>query len=311
MTTQLSHNSSLPKPSTVTMIVSTWTLWDRSMPNWEVISGEWTSEQRFPIKLCLLVSMFVTRVNSPLLVSLLHMINICANITLKQALKVKRARKLFPLTFFRNTSAVPCRLIETSMRAHSPNKFSSIVMESVIQWENRSSSTSLISSRRSSLTSTTPRLKEMHFPISHSSSSISAWDRDSSRSQEVLTKHRFSTLPRELMLIMDSSSRQRLLMEDLTSSSCLIQSLKVQLSPLTSTSLRTPLTSLRTLSSTSPMLCATTTTIGQTPLRSLLLACSQTRSPSIAVRSATFLQMLTSTSFPSTCEEVEAGWSDQ
>jgi 23S rRNA A1618 N6-methylase RlmF len=109
------------------------------------------------------------------------------------------------------------------------------------------------------------------------------------------------------MLITDSSSKQRLLMADLTSSSCLTQSLKVQSSPLTSTLLRTPLTSLRTRSSTSPMLCATITTIGQTPLRSLLLACSQTRSPFIAARSVTFPQMLISTSFPSTFEEVEVG----
>jgi hypothetical protein len=144
------------------------------MPNWEVISGEWTLVQRSPIKLCLLVSTFATRENSPSSDLLPLTINTCASTIHRQALKDKRARKLFPLTFFKSTSVVHYRPTETSMKALSPITFSSIVMEWATQWENRSSNTSLISSRRSSLTSMTLNLKDKHFPKSHSSSSISA-----------------------------------------------------------------------------------------------------------------------------------------
>jgi len=166
---------------------------------------------------------------------------------------------------------------------------------------------SLISSRRSSPTSMTPKQREKPFLRSHSPSSISALDRDSLRRPLEATKLKFSTRPKVPMLTMDSSNKQKSSTVDSISSSCLTLLPRVLSSQLISTLRKTPRSSLKKRSSTSHMLSATITTTGQTPLRSLPRACWLTRSPSIAVKSASFLQMSICTSFLSISEEVEEG----
>lgn len=183
--------------------------------------------------------------------------------------------------------------------------FSSIVMVLVIPCVNRSYNLSSTNLRWFSQTSTTLREKAFHFPKSHSSLSTNVCVKDSLRRPAVpaMLKDRSSIHLKEPMLITASLSNQKLSTASLISSSFPIPSLKVLWSQLTSMLLRILLWYPRMPFWTSPMLCATTTTIGLIPLRFQHHACSPTRSPSTVVRSAIFPQILTSTNCPSICEE--------
>ena len=152
---------------------------------------------------------------------------------------------------------------------------------------------------------TTPSLRVKPFPISHSSSSTSVWDRDSSRntqSIQALTLLISWTHHKVLMWITDLLSNLRSLKDVSTSSLCLTLSHRVLWSQLISMLLRTHLSFLRMLFSTSLTLFATIITTGQIQSRFLHPACWLIRLLFIAARSETFHRMLTCTSFPSTSE---------
>lgn len=188
-----------------------------------------------------------------------------------------------------------------------PITFSSIVTELATQCARKSLTSSSSSWRRSWLTNTILSLRDAPSPKSHSSSSTSVWDRDSLRNPlttQDLTLLTSWTLLRVHMWTTASWSSPRSSKVVSTSSLFLTQSLKVPWSQLISMLQRIPLLYPRMPFWTSPTLSATTITTGPILLRSLHLACWLIRSPSIAARSATFLQMLTSTSFPSISESL-------
>jgi hypothetical protein len=231
--------------------------------------------------------MSVTREDKVSLDLLLHMTSTFANTILNQVLKLKKDKRSSQTQYSKNILLVLSLSTKSIMMVVYQSKFSSTEMVSVIQWESKSfnmssnNSTRLLQ-RSMNLTSRLTKLQTLHWSLSTKES-----DKDSLRS-----KVQTSLTPlKEPILIKDLLNNQRLLMVNLTSSLCLTQLHKVQLNRLTSMLLRIPQKSLRMPSWTSPMLCATTITIGMIQLKCQLLACWPTRLLSIGVKLETYLQV--------------------
>lgn len=77
--------------------------------------------------------MFATRVSKVLSVLLPHMIHTCVNITLRQAHKDRKVKRLYLQIFYKTTMEVHFKLTETIIKANYQITFSSTEMVLVTQ----------------------------------------------------------------------------------------------------------------------------------------------------------------------------------
>lgn len=145
---QSSLNSFRARPSRNITIESISTSLDRSTLSLVVTSGASASAPKSHPKLCLSVSMFAIKVNRVLLASVPPTTSICASTTPRRVPKARRARRLSALVCSKSTSRVPSKHSETTTMVPSQTTSSSTEMVSEIQWEPRSSVTSLSNSTR-------------------------------------------------------------------------------------------------------------------------------------------------------------------